>query len=378
MLAKLVGSASVFLASAAVWTFSVGAQSASTARPPIVTFDASWAGTAPGQGTFAFVVSPAGTVMGQYIDANGAYHGFLRSSQGAFASFDAPGAGGSAGQGTLPYSMNTRGQITGTFVDANGSAHGFIRSSEGDIVTFDVANAGNGTCNPMIICASGTVGGSIGPDGTVAGQYSDVNGVFHGFVRLTDGTIRSFDAPGAGTGPGQGTFATYDDGINPQGAMAGGFTDANGGFHALVRNANGSIVTFDPPGSIFTNNSGITPNGTVTSFYMDVNSVYHGYVRATGGAFTFFDVPGAGTGALQGTEPLNINVGGSITGAYVDSNGVNHGFLRDSNGSITEFDVEGAGTGSGQGTIPINNNPANAICGYYVGANGVIHGFLRQ
>lgn len=378
MLAKLVTSASVLVASAAVWTFSVGAQSIPTAKPSIVTFDASWAGTAPGQGTFAFVVSPAGRIMGDYIDANGAYHGFLRSPQGAFTSFDAPGAGGGAGQGTQPNSMNVSGQIAGTYIDANGSAHGFLRSAEGDFVTFDVANAGAGACNPMILCASGTEGASIGPDGTLAGQYSDINGVFHGFVRLKDGTIRSFDAPGAGTGKGEGTFATYTDGINPAGAIAGGYADANGGFHALVRSADGTIVTFDPPGSIFTNNSGITPNGTVTSFYMDVNSVYHGYVRATGGAFTFFDVPGAGKGALQGTEPLNINVGGSITGAYVDSNGVNHGFLRDANGAITKFDVEGAGKGSGQGTIPINNNSANAICGYYVDANGVSHGFLRQ
>ena len=378
MFVKSLHSALVLSLSAFVSTLLSLSQASPAQTPKIVSIDAPWAGTAAGQGTYAFVVTPTGVIMGEYIDANGAYHGFLRSSEGAFTSFDAPGSGGASGQGTQPYSMNTAGEITGGYVDANGSSHGFVRSRDGAITTFDIANAGNGACNPEIICASGTQGASISPNGTISGQYSDNNGVFHGFVRFKDGTIRSFDAPGAGTNSGLGTFVTYTDGINPAGAIAGGYADANGGFHALVRNQDGTIAEFDPPGSVFTNNSGITPNGTVTSYYIDASSVLHGYIRVSDGTFTYFDISGAGTGASQGTEPLNINAGGDITGAYIDSNGSNHGFLRYASGVITKFDVENAGTGSGQGTVPFNNNPANAICGYYVDANGVNHGFLRN
>ncbi len=37
-------------------------------------------------------------------------------------------------------------------------------------------------------------------------MYIDANDVSHGFGVTTDGTISTFDVPGAGTDPGQGTF----------------------------------------------------------------------------------------------------------------------------------------------------------------------------
>src|SRR5258708_5451869 len=262
--------------------------------------------------------------------------------------------------------MNTRGEITGGYIESSGASHGFVRSPDGDFITFDAPGSGGGGCSPGIICASGTQGGSINPEGVISGQFPDSNGVFHGVVRSPRGAIETFDAPGAGTGSGQGTYVTFTDGINPKGEIGGGYADASGGFHAFVRNSDGTFATFDPPGSVSTNNSGITPDGTVTSFYFDASSELHGYIRAADGAFTFFDVAGAGAGPNQGTEPLNINAGKDITGAYIDTNGVNHGFLRLATGAITKFDVASAGTGSGQGTIPIFNNQAAAICGFSI------------
>jgi hypothetical protein len=35
----------------------------------------------------------------------------------------------------------------------------------------------------------------------------DHNSVFHGFIRNSDGTFVTFEVAGAGTSPGQGTFA---------------------------------------------------------------------------------------------------------------------------------------------------------------------------
>lgn len=347
-------------------------------KPTIATFDAPGAGTGPGQGTFALGLSPSGVIEGYYLDAGNVFHGFLRSRHGTLTTFDAPGAGTGPGQGTQPQSINPSGEITGFYTDSAGLSHGFLRGRNGTIVTFDAPGAGNGGCAPPIICSSGTQGGSINPEGTIAGQYVDNSGVFHGFVRSPGGAITTFDAPGAGTGSGQGTFITFTDGINPGGAIAGGYADAGNAFHAFVRAPDGTFTTFDPPGSVFTNNSGITPNGTVTSYFVDASSVLHGYVRAPHGAFTLFDVSGAGTGPGQGTEPLNINAAGDVTGAYIDGSGVNHGFLRLANGDIAKFDVKGAGTGNGQGTIPICNNPANAISGFYIDASGVNHGFLRS
>jgi hypothetical protein len=70
----------------------------------------------------------------------------------------------------------------------------------------------------------------------------DTSGVFHGFLRSPDGTITTFDAPGAGTAAGQDTFVTFTDGINPVGAIALGFADASGMFHAAVRAPDGTFA----------------------------------------------------------------------------------------------------------------------------------------
>ena len=45
-------------------------------------------------------------------------------------------------------------------------------------------------------------------------------------------TIITFDAPGAGTGPGQGTITFA---INPAGTISGRYADAGGAIHAILR-----------------------------------------------------------------------------------------------------------------------------------------------
>ena len=237
-------------------------------------------------------------------------------------------------------------------------------------------------CFALVLASTGTQGGSINPAGAIAGQYVDTAGVFHGLLRSPDGSITPFDATGAGTVPGQGTLVTFGGGINPAGEIAGGYLDANCALHSFVRAPDGTITTFDAPGAGTgpfqgTDASGINPVGTVTSFFIDTSDVFHGYVRAKDGTFKLFDVTGAGTGPFQGTEPFGLNSPGDIVGSYVDANGVNHGFLRAKNGGITKFDAPDAGTAGGQGTIPVLNNPADAITGFFIDANGVFHGFLR-
>ena len=56
----------------------------------------------------------------------------------------------------------------------------------------------------------------------------------HSFVRAKDGTITTFDAPGAGTGPGQGS-GIFSEAINPSGAIAGAYIDSSNVFHGFLR-----------------------------------------------------------------------------------------------------------------------------------------------
>jgi hypothetical protein len=350
----------------------------STHQPTIVTFDAPGAGAGPGQGTEGIAINPAGVIAGAYTDASGVNHGFLRAPDGTFATFDAPGAGTGPSQGTFVAGVGAitpAGAIVGTYLDKDGVNHGFLRAPDGTFTTFDIPGAGTGP-------GKGTLAEDINPEGVIAGEYSDASNVFHGFVRTEDGTITTFDVLGAGTGPGQGTFVASVEGLTPAGALAGYYTDQSGVNHGYVRAPHGTITTFDVAGagtgpSQGTFVGGINPEGTVMSIYVDPNNTLHGYVRAPHGAITTFDILGAGTSPGQGTFPQAINTPGTIIGNYYDVNGVSHGFIRAKHGAITVFDVPGAGTGPGQGTIPFCNNPADAITGWEIDASGVSHGFLR-
>ena len=92
--------------------------------------------------------------------------------------------------GDVALSINDSGAVTGN----EGSA-GFIRTPDGLITTFHVTGD-----------TFGTRAASINADDAITGYYEDENRVTHGYVRTADGTITTFDAPGAGTGGGQGTL----------------------------------------------------------------------------------------------------------------------------------------------------------------------------
>src|SRR5690349_6028785 len=56
--------------------------------------------------------------------------------------------------------------------------------------------------------------------------------------------ITTFDAPGAGTAAGQGTFA---NGMNVSNSVVGFIRDANAARHAFLRSADGTFTMFDDP-----------------------------------------------------------------------------------------------------------------------------------
>jgi hypothetical protein len=204
----------------------------------------------------------------------------------------------------------------------------------------------------------------------------------------TKTTFTTFDAPGAGTGAGQGTFA---NGMNISGAIVGFIRDTNSARHGFLRAPDGTFTMFDDPGAGTCSTScgtigpgqgtrayAINPSGEITGFYSDNAGRCHGYVRAVNGTFTQIDAPDAGTGPFpQGTfpsefTPMGINLSGAITGFYVDASSVQHGFVRDPGGKITEFDPSGSTL-----TNPNAIDQTGAITGFYFDANVVGHGFLR-
>ncbi len=89
---------------------------------------------------------------------------------GSFTAFDVAGA-----SGTEPANNNVWGEITGDYFDPSGVYHGFVRSRRGSITTFDIPGAGT---DP----GEGTVPVGLNDFGIVMGYYCDAV-TCHGFVR---------------------------------------------------------------------------------------------------------------------------------------------------------------------------------------------------
>jgi hypothetical protein len=214
----------------------------------LTSFDPPDAGSVPGsyQGTYPAIfsgINPQGASVGEYLDSNYVWHGYLRDLAGHFTEFNDPNAGTDAdsGQGTLSLGINPAGEIWGTYMDEGYVFHGYLRSPEGSYTEVDVTGAGTDTFQGTCACWPIPCFGGINAAGTVTGSYLDGNYVMHGFLRTRDGKIVTFDAPGAGSTPGTSSSTWYQGtqaaAINPEGAITGYYTDKHNVVHGFLRTA---------------------------------------------------------------------------------------------------------------------------------------------
>jgi hypothetical protein len=187
----------------------------------ITTFDV------PGavNGTFASGLNLLGATTGSYENEDYVDHGYVRSPDGAITTFEVL-----SGHYTLPSAINLLGRATGAFEEPHPEVHfrlfrGFLREHDGTIEKFDAVPS------PLDPCCTWTWPSSINLRGEIAGHTNDGHDVNHGFVRATDGAFTLLDAPGAGTGFNQGTFAVS---INLLGVVAGYYEDANRLYHGFL------------------------------------------------------------------------------------------------------------------------------------------------
>ena len=369
-------------------------------RLRFITFDAPGAGTVyvqgtpfvPGTGCFFFsdcgvILNNWGAITGDFLDAKNVYRGFVRTPDGKITAFDAPGADTTPNDfnGTFPNSINDAGVITGFYYDVNGVSHGFVRSPEGSFTTFEVTFDG--------VPSSSTTPIALNLEGAVVGYASDQNGLFHGFLRRPNGTFVTWIGPGGcTTSNAAGCYGTGAFSINLFGTIAGSYEDNSGNFvgHGLIRRPQGKLIPFNAPGAGTGPYQGtgcpgcsvpLNQFGAVAGYYIDAKYVEHGYLRSPWGEITTFDAPpGAGSQGFNCFSDcsLGLNDWGAITGSYVDASGTSHGFLRSPDGHIAPFDAPGADTTPGDfnGTFPISINDWGAVAGYYIDKQNVMHGFL--
>jgi hypothetical protein len=212
----------------------------------------------------------------------------------------------------------------------------------------------------------------------VAGDFTDNDGVTHGFV-LSKGVFTTVDVPGAAftqingiNAPGRfaGTYSNTPP--DPESVPPGALENARGYF-----SSKGDFVTIHPPQSSRTQVGFLNAQGEVVGTFRDANASQkrRGFIWKDGHVTTIFNVPGDHT--VNGTVAFGINDKGETVGNYVeagDNSGRRHGFFRSSKGEFTTFDAPGAFITIGEG---INNQ--GTIVGVYVNeADFSTHGFVLR
>jgi hypothetical protein len=233
-----------------------------------------------------------------------------------------------------------------------------MSSQAASIKTFDAPGAGTGI-------TQGTWASAINATGAIAGYYIDTNQVAHGFLRSPEGGFVTFDSPNAGIGYGAGTFPVS---INSAGEIAGYYV-ADFFADGFLRSANGNFGTYSAPGTGIsmkgTYVKALNDAGTITGYFRGINNEIYGYVAGPDlGPIKEFEVPGAGTRAGQGTNPTSISPSGIVAGNYYDATGLSHGFTLSPDGTFETFDAPGIEPGF-SGTIPCCINNAGAVVGRY-------------
>lgn len=354
---------------------------------PIATIDAPDAGTGSGQGTWATAINASEEIAGYFIDANFGCHAFVRRTNGTFTPFDGP-----TGCPT-PASINHAGVVIGTYGDRSfgclegrpsnppgcGGLHAFIRDTEGTFVSFDAPEALRNSREPSGNLNPQTFPRSINSRGEVTGIYTtcEQSSCSSSFLRTPDGTFVSFDLPHANPFDFIGAHS-----VNADGAIVGTFADTNSGvFHGFLRARDGIFTIIDGPGvnqnaSGSTGATSINSRGVILGGFSTTNAgPGHSYLRAADGTFTVFDFPGA---CASCTTSLGLNDRGTVAGMYLTptSGGLFaiHGFLRAADGAFTSFDLP---NGERFAALSLAMNSSNAVAGTYIDENGVAHGFLR-
>jgi hypothetical protein len=275
--------------------------------------------------------------------------------------------------GTIPSGINDLGVIVGSYMDSNIVSHGFLRLTDGSFITFDAPGAGLGAN-----LFQGTSAYAINNLCEVAGGVQDSANVYHGFIRHPDGSFTTFDAPGAGIRANQGTSASL---INLRGEVAGFYLDENSEPHGFVRSPDGSIASFGWQGAQFVLPTSFDDDGTLFGEFADSADIWHCFIREPGGNITVIDAPGAGTVHNTGTLAGTRNLQGEITGTMEDSNNLAHGFIRSPGGDFTIFEAPGAATeGTSDFTLGTGGYAiasSGMVAGTYSDANAVWHGFVR-
>ena len=113
-----------------------------------------------------------------------------------------------------------------------------------------------------------------------------------------------------------GSSRTQAQAINSKGQIVGSYLDSAHNSHGFLRMADGTITSFDAPGAFgVTSPSAINSEGQIVG-----RTKFSGFLRNEDGTFTVIAVPGASL-----TRPNAINSEGQVVGSYLAPGGATNG-----------------------------------------------------
>jgi probable HAF family extracellular repeat protein len=250
----------------------------------------------------------------------------------SYSNFQIPGA-----QMTQVLGINNAGNLSGNYTDKNGITHGFVIVN-GKLTNIDGAS-GNGATSY-----------SLNNLNQVAGSYP-ANSFSNGFIYTpSTNTYTDIIVPTA-------TAGTVAVSINDSGQVVGYFAD-NAGTHGFLFNGT-TYQTFNMPGviasfGVYINNKGLIAVQGLTATGDFVSSLYNG------SSFMNLNVPGAGTvSAIHAVNNFN-----QCVFSWTDGSGNIHGSFY-SKGKFTQLDYPGAFATRADGI-----NDRGVVVGPYNPTNG--------
>ena len=253
-------------------------------------------------------INGSNTIAATDFTDDGAELGIIRTSDGTITQFEAID-----GRSTLVNGINANGDVAGS-VSTDQGPQGFLRKADGTITTF------------LVGMSSQTVATALNDGGDTVGYYWDANSAQQGFLRKADGSVASIFSPNG--------FTVTPVAINNKGVVAGNFGNMQSiGF---VRGRGGKITTFSVPGARKTQVMGLTNGGVIAGQYHDSNDFVHAFIRQADGTITTFDDPNIPRNGE--TFVTGINDDGIVVGYYIGTNAA-HGYARSPSGAFVTLDA---------------------------------------
>ena len=261
-------------------------------------------------------INTAGDVTGFYQLPAGLSQGFLRYAGGRIVTFDLSGGIQDPfsppevfPMSAQPISINDFEDIAGTY-PLYGRPNVFFRSAAG-------------VYTAQISFGRETVATAINASGSVVGYASGYSGppIYTGFVVHPDGYRSTITVPLPPAQENGCISQALPDGINAAGTIAGWYLNSCGNIPGLfTMSPDGAFTTFQTPGLLVaspvfngmgSHSISIDQAGDITGSYTDTTGVQHGFVRNAYGTLTTFDPPEG-----KQTTATSISDGGAIAGWY--------------------------------------------------------------